>query len=371
MRILNIKVALVFLNFFLNYSIKAQPVEIHNTLKEINSCVGRISLKLIWELGGEVIEDEEQAFYIPVDIAIDRKGYIYVLDQGNNRIQLFNSNRKYIKTIGRAGKGPGEFAEPINFAFYYNNSLIISDFSNRRIQIIDSTGHYLGGFKLDRFAGEIAANAKNEIIMVNSQMISASSNALFCVYNDKGKLIRSIGENKYSYPRQRTLEGIYFDLDSQDNIYVSYYVHPQIEIYGSSGKLISKITYEVPFKVIEPASHGESGLERVAYGISIDDRGRIFIATQRRIKTDREKKVGISMGSFSEYGIENSMLAKHDVYSEKTNLYQLLVFNKIGKVIASKPLDVYCNNIKVYKDKLFIVDSFVGMKIYEYKISFE
>ncbi|MFX0141748.1 MAG: NHL repeat-containing protein, partial [Candidatus Hodarchaeota archaeon] len=255
MRILNIKVALVFLNFFLNYSIKAQPVEIHNTLKEINSCVGRISLKLIWELGGEVIEDEEQAFYIPVDIAIDRKGYIYVLDQGNNRIQLFNSNRKYIKTIGRAGKGPGEFAEPRDFAFYCNNSLIISDFSNRRIQIIDSTGQYIGGFKLDRFVGEIVTNAKNEIIMVNTQMISASSNALFCVYNDKGKLIRSIGENKYSYPRQRILEGIYFDLDSQDNIYVSYYVHPQIEIYGSSGKLISKVIYEVPFKVSEPESH--------------------------------------------------------------------------------------------------------------------
>jgi len=371
MRISNSKAILFCLIFFLTGSASSQSIKIHNTLKEIIACEGRINLKLLKIWGEEAIKDEEQAFYMPVDIEIDRKGYIYVLDQGNNRIQVFNSSRKYIKTIGRAGKGPGEFANPSGLAFYYNNNLIISDFFNRRIQIIDSTGHYSCGFNLDRYAGEIAVNTKNEILMVNSPMISGSSNPLFCVYNDKGKLIRSIGENKYSFPRQRILEGIYFDLDSQDNIYVSYYVHPQIEIYTSSGILISKITYEVPFKVVEPTMHGESGVERVAYGVSIDDYGRIFIATLRRTKTDKEKKIGSAVGSFSIYGMESFKLAQYDIDSEKTDLYQLLVFNKIGKVIASKSLDVYCNNIKVYEDKLFIVDSFVGMKIYEYKISFE
>jgi hypothetical protein len=56
--------------------------------------------------------------------------------------------------------------------------------------------------------------------------------------------------------------------------------------------------------------------------------------------------------------------------SEKTDLLRLLVFNSTGKVIASADLDVNCDRIYTHGNRLFIIDSFKAMKIYEYKISF-
>jgi DNA-binding beta-propeller fold protein YncE len=41
----------------------------------------------------------------PFDVAVDRNGYIYVADEGNDRIQVFNSNRQYVRTIGGGGTG--------------------------------------------------------------------------------------------------------------------------------------------------------------------------------------------------------------------------------------------------------------------------
>jgi hypothetical protein len=60
---------------------------------------------------------------------------------------------------------------------------------------------------------------------------------------------------------------------------------------------------------------------------------------------------------------------KFDVGS-KTDLYQILVFNDSGEIIAQKKLDIHANNIRIYLDRLFLIDSYVNMMICEYKISF-
>ncbi|MCP4213395.1 MAG: hypothetical protein GY765_02010, partial [bacterium] len=46
------------------------------------------------------------------------------------------------------------------------------------------------------------------------------------------------------------------------------------------------------------------------------------------------------------------------------------VFSPEGKVIASKQLNVFCDKIYVHGDQLFIVDTYMGMKIHQYKMSF-
>ncbi len=48
-------------------------------------------------------------FLRPTDIAIDSSKNIYVVDSGNNRIQVFNSNGKFITKWGSQGNGNGQF----------------------------------------------------------------------------------------------------------------------------------------------------------------------------------------------------------------------------------------------------------------------
>lgn len=54
-------------------------------------------------------DDDNYAFYRPATVLADSAGRIYVLDGGNARIQVFDANGEYLRTLGQAGSGPGEF----------------------------------------------------------------------------------------------------------------------------------------------------------------------------------------------------------------------------------------------------------------------
>lgn len=56
---------------------------------------------------------------------------------------------------------------------------------------------------------------------------------------------------------------------------------------------------------------------------------------------------------------------------EKIDRFRLLVFSPAGKIIAARKLDVFCDSIYVYGTSLFIIDTYMGMKIFEYKMSFD
>ena len=61
-----------------------------------------------------VIEAKEQPFGDELidnikDIAVDKRGNIFISDGGNNRIVVLDSSGRFVRAFGRKGSGPGEF----------------------------------------------------------------------------------------------------------------------------------------------------------------------------------------------------------------------------------------------------------------------
>ena len=59
------------------------------------------------------------------------------MDSGNNRISVFTTGGKYERTIGREGKGEGEFMNPRKICITKDNYMIVSDSDNNRVQVFD------------------------------------------------------------------------------------------------------------------------------------------------------------------------------------------------------------------------------------------
>jgi len=81
-------------------------------------------------------------FKNPFDVAVDRNGIIYVADEGNDRIQVFDSNLQYVRTIGGGGTGSdfGHFEGwgPHHLAVDSQGRLYVVDTGNQRVQVFDN-----------------------------------------------------------------------------------------------------------------------------------------------------------------------------------------------------------------------------------------
>jgi len=100
---------------------------------------GEIELKLEVDLsiGGEDV-DENYMFRRVSDIEVDEEGNIYVLDSIECRIQKYDKDGKYLKTIGRKGEGPGEFQRASSMYFDSEGKLYVNEF--RKIHIFEKNG---------------------------------------------------------------------------------------------------------------------------------------------------------------------------------------------------------------------------------------
>lgn len=94
-------------------------------------------MNLIWSRGQKPksLEDKNRIFGLPVSVAIDEKGYIYVLDAFNGEIHIFSQEGKRITTMGSMGIKDGEFNYP-SWIFYSDGLFFIADKYNDRVQIV-------------------------------------------------------------------------------------------------------------------------------------------------------------------------------------------------------------------------------------------
>ena len=76
--------------------------------------------------------------------ADEATGRIYVTDQPNDRVVVFDASGGYAGALGRSGDGPGEFRNPVAGAVDPSGSLVVWDSRRRILSRWSSGGDYLG-----------------------------------------------------------------------------------------------------------------------------------------------------------------------------------------------------------------------------------
>ena len=76
-------------------------------------------------------------------MAVDGSGNVYVVDNGNHRIQKFTSSGTYLTQWGSYGSGDGQFNYPYGVAVDASGNVYVADLYNHRIQVFTSSGTYL------------------------------------------------------------------------------------------------------------------------------------------------------------------------------------------------------------------------------------
>jgi DNA-binding beta-propeller fold protein YncE len=104
--------------------------------------------KVLMTLGkAGVAGNSEDTFNKPSAVAIATNGDIFVADghggESNARIVKFSKDGKFIMTWGKKGSAPGDLNIPHALAFDSKGRLFVADRGNNRIQIFDQNGKFI------------------------------------------------------------------------------------------------------------------------------------------------------------------------------------------------------------------------------------
>jgi len=189
--------------------------------------------------------NENGQFHYPFGIAINSKGNIIVCDSFNNRIQIFDSEGNFISRFGLEGNGNGQFNNPRGICVDLNDNIYVCDGDNNRIQIFDSEGTFISKFGLEgngngqfNYPIGITISSKGNII------VSETNNHRIQIFDSEGNFISRFGSFGDGNGQFGNAYGVC--VDQNDNILVCDYDNNRIQIFNSEGEYITQFKVNYP-----------------------------------------------------------------------------------------------------------------------------
>ncbi|XP_041379764.1 LOW QUALITY PROTEIN: RING finger protein nhl-1-like [Gigantopelta aegis] len=230
----------------------------------------------------------EGQFNNPVDIAIDRRGLVYVSDTNNHRIQIFTSEGTVYIQFGTKGSGPGQLSYPLGIVIDDNNIMYITEWDSemsmdgKSIKSIGKQGSGPLEFRLpdsitiSPITGHIyiADYDNHRIQVLNPDLIFSH------MFGTKGS-----AEGQFNNP-------IDIAIDRRGLVYVTDFNNHRIQTFTSEGLFLSQF-----------GTKG-SGPGQLSYplGIVIDDNNLMYITERDNHRISIFTTDGLFIRSFGGQG---------------------------------------------------------------------
>lgn len=159
---------------------------------------GEIDLELEEDLvigGGEEF-DENYNFRRISSMEVDDEGNILVLDYSDCRIQKYDKEGKYLRTIGRKGEGPGEFQRPYRSYLAPDGKLYINEL--RKLHVFNENQEYIRSIILESPLRSFGVTKEGNIMGYVSTRSEEEMTIDIALLDPEGKRTKTIA----SYPDQ-------------------------------------------------------------------------------------------------------------------------------------------------------------------------
>jgi len=148
----------------------------------------------------------------PYGVAVDASGNVYVAEEGNHRIQKFDSTGTFVTKWGMYGSGDDQLNSPAGVAVDASANVYVADAANNRIQKFDKNG--------------------TSVVMWGWGVDDGSSAFQTCTGGCQTGISGS-GDGQFSNP-----SGVW--VDASGNVYVADQYNHRIQKFDSTGTLLTK-----------------------------------------------------------------------------------------------------------------------------------
>ena len=144
--------------------------------------------ELIKCIGKEGSKDGE--FNDPRGLAL-HNNQIYVCDRHNHRIQVFDLDLNFIRSIGSHGQKRCKFDAPFDVKFDTDGYMYVTEFGNERVQVLDKSGRFIRMFGKE---GKGKLQGPSSLHIVDKYVyVSDAIGGRIVIYDTSGQFVTPIG----------------------------------------------------------------------------------------------------------------------------------------------------------------------------------
>ncbi len=202
-------------------------------------------------------------------VTVDKDDNIYVVENGNHRVNKFSSDGEFVAVVGSRGSGNLQFSDPFDICYNRrDNNLYVTDNCNHRIQVLSTELKFVRCFGTP---GNGNRQLQNPLYAsfdsANNLYVTEYINHRVQVFTAEGQFLRTFSQKangqKLSYPYS-------IAIDSSDTVYVSENGPHHVSVFTSQGAYITTFggqgTKEGQFNGI--------------YGLAIDSIDSVVVSDQ-------------------------------------------------------------------------------------------
>ena len=212
-------------------------------------------LKLSLGDGNPAERESGKPFNRPTDITINKKnGDLFISDgYGNSRIHHYDKEGNYIKSWGESGTGPGQFSLPHNICMLENDELIVCDRENHRVQIFSTEGQFIKEWHVHK-ATAVTTDHKGNIFIAEQGPPPVQNGVKNLghsvgIWDREGNLLQRLGAELPGEEPDQFLWPHSISVDSKGRIFVAEVSYVEV------GRTLNPPREMTSFRVWEPLSN--------------------------------------------------------------------------------------------------------------------
>ena len=232
-------------------------------------------------------------FNAPDAITFSSNGYVYIVDQSNNRVTKWSDGAPSpISEFGTAGSGNGQLKAPWGIARDSNGNVWVGDTLNNRIEEFNSSGSFV------RTAGTSGSGLLSNpeavaVDSVNNVWVTDTAHNRVVEFNPGGAYLRAFGSLGSGNGQFKTPWGV--AVDPAGHIWVSDSGNVRIQEFSASGAWIRNVGKQGT----------EEGYLSWPGGIATDASGDVWVADPGNNRITEYSNEGVFIRQFGSLGTGN------------------------------------------------------------------
>jgi sugar lactone lactonase YvrE len=231
---------------------------------------------------------------IEVDgVPVEPRARLYVADEGNNRIEVFDDGGAFISKFGSAGSSDGQLSEPKSVAVDPKGNVWVADGGNSRVEEFSAEGKFIRKFGSKGSANGQFSSGAPEGIAIDAKgniWLSDTYNGRLQKFNGNGEFIKVVGSFGAGKGQLGNPAGI--AVGPGGNVWVADWLNNRVVEFSESGEFVRQFGSE---------GAGASQFKRPD-AVSLDGKGNVWVADEENGRVERFNESGEFISQFGAKG---------------------------------------------------------------------